>query len=153
VKVNQLTSQTHAANVSAYQMVEVTVHGRKYLMREWTPRAHLEEAFRQELFGLIDQYIRFPDDATLGKINRTLATFQQVVMSLESSFGTLVERPNIVERRARPGSAAKSKSSNCAARLGNGIFNDGSGFAMESEPVCPAKILHSTKSKQRKLVP
>ena len=70
-------------------------------MREWTPRAHLEEAFRQELFGLIDQYISFPDHATLGKISRTLATLQQVVMSLESSFGTLVGRTNIVERGAR----------------------------------------------------
>jgi hypothetical protein len=83
------------------------VLGRKNLMREWTPRAHLEEAFRQELFALVDQYISFPDHATLGKINRTLATFQQVVMSLESSFGTLVERTNIVERGARPGSGGK----------------------------------------------
>lgn len=122
-------------------------------MREWTPRAHLEEAFRQELFALVDQYISFPDHATLGKINRTLATFQQVVMSLESSFGTLVERTNIVERGARPGRAAKSKSKNCAARLGNGVFNDGGGFAMESAPVCPAKTLHSEKSRQRKLAP
>jgi hypothetical protein len=132
-------------------MVDVTGAWKENLMREWTPRAHLEEAFRQELFALVDQYISFPDHATL-KINRTLATFQQVVMSLESSFGTLVERTNIVERGARPGSA-RSKSRNCAARPGNGIFNDGGGFAMESAPVCPAKILHSTKSKQRKLVP
>ena len=122
-------------------------------MREWTPRAHLEEAFRQELFGLVDQYISFPDHATLGKINRTLATFQQVVMSLESSFGTIVERPNIVEREVRPGRAAKGKSRNCAARLGNGIFNDGVGFAMESAPVRPAKTLHSEKLRQRKLAP
>jgi hypothetical protein len=48
-------------------------------MRQWTPQSHLQEAFRKELFRLINQYLSFPDDATHGKIVRTLVTFQQAV--------------------------------------------------------------------------
>lgn len=41
-------------------------------MPEWTPQIHLQEAFRKQLFQLVDQYLSFPDDATHGKIVRTL---------------------------------------------------------------------------------
>jgi hypothetical protein len=52
-------------------------------MREGTGPCRLEEAFRQELFRLINQYLSFPEDATLGKIVRTLVTFQQVRVAVE----------------------------------------------------------------------
>ena len=41
-------------------------------------QCRLREAFRKELFRLIDQYLSSPEDATLGKTVRTLVTFQQV---------------------------------------------------------------------------
>jgi hypothetical protein len=47
-------------------------------MREWTRQCRLEEAFRQELFRLINQYVSSPRDATVGKIARTLVNFQQI---------------------------------------------------------------------------
>ena len=50
----------------------------------------LEEAFRQELFRLINQYLSFPEDATLGAIARTLVNFQQVSAVLEAYESTLV---------------------------------------------------------------
>jgi hypothetical protein len=45
-------------------------------MRNLTGQCHLEEAFRQELFRLINQYLSFPEGATLGAIVRTLVNFQ-----------------------------------------------------------------------------
>ena len=47
-------------------------------MRDWTRQCRVEEAFRQELFRLINQYVSSPKDATLGKIVRTLVSFQQI---------------------------------------------------------------------------
>ena len=52
-------------------------------MRGRTRQCRLEEAFRQELFRLIDQYLSSPQDATLGKIVRTLVNFQQVRAAVE----------------------------------------------------------------------
>jgi hypothetical protein len=52
-------------------------------MRERTRQCRLEEAFRQELFRLLNQYLRSPEDATLGKFVRTLVTFQQVRAAVE----------------------------------------------------------------------
>jgi len=53
-------------------------------------QCRLEEAFRQELFRLINQYLSFPEDATLGAIGRTLVNFQQVSAVLEAYDSTLV---------------------------------------------------------------
>ena len=47
-------------------------------MRERTRQCRLEEAFRQELFRLLNQYLGSPEDATLGKIVRTLVNYQHV---------------------------------------------------------------------------
>ncbi len=46
----------------------------KNLMRDRTGPCRLEEAFRQELFRLINKYLSFPEDATPGAILRTLAS-------------------------------------------------------------------------------
>src|SRR5271157_3403298 len=59
-------------------------------MRNRTGQCRLEEAFRQELFRLINQYLSFPEDATLGAILRTLANLQQVSALLEAYDSTLV---------------------------------------------------------------
>ena len=53
-------------------------------MRNLTGQCHLEEAFRQELFRLINQYLSAPEDATLGKIVRKLVNFQQVSAAVEN---------------------------------------------------------------------
>jgi hypothetical protein len=58
-------------------------------MPEWTPLTHLQEAFRKQLFRLIDQYLSFPDEATHGRIIRTLVMYQQARMVLESEANTL----------------------------------------------------------------
>jgi hypothetical protein len=52
-------------------------------MREWTQQCRWEEAFRQELFRLINQYVNSPKDATLGRIVRTLVNFQQIKATVE----------------------------------------------------------------------
>ena len=52
-------------------------------MRERTRQCRLEEAFRQELFRLINQYLSSPEDATLGKIVRTLVNYQHVWAAVE----------------------------------------------------------------------
>jgi len=52
-------------------------------MRERTAKSHLEEAFHKEVFRLIDQYLSFPENATLGKIVCTLVTFKQARAALE----------------------------------------------------------------------
>jgi len=66
-------------------------------MREWTPQSHLQEAFRKELFRPINQYLSFPDDATHGKIVRTLVTFQQARAALGDCASTLVLRTSSVD--------------------------------------------------------
>jgi hypothetical protein len=97
-------------------------------MRDRTGQCRLEEAFRQELFRLINQYLSFPEDATLGAIGRTLANFQQVSALLEAYDRTLVivdescgkppcTRPSD-EVRAR----AKEEIKRLAARKRNGIL-------------------------------
>jgi hypothetical protein len=55
-----------------------------------TGQCRLEEAFRHELFRLINQYLSFPDDAPLGATVRTLVNFQQVSALLEAYDSTLV---------------------------------------------------------------
>ena len=52
-------------------------------MRERTRQCRLKEAFRQELFRLINQYLSSPEDATLGKIVRTLVNYQHVWSAVE----------------------------------------------------------------------
>src|ERR1039457_5275945 len=52
-------------------------------MRERTRQCRLEEAFRQELFRLINHYVNSPEDATLGKIVATLVNFQQIRAAAE----------------------------------------------------------------------
>jgi hypothetical protein len=52
-------------------------------MRERTRQCRLEEAFRQELFRLINHYVSSPEDATLGKIVGTLVNFQQIRAAAE----------------------------------------------------------------------
>jgi hypothetical protein len=52
-------------------------------MHKRTRQCRLEAAFRQELLRLIDQYLSSPQDATLGKIVRTLVNFQQVRATVE----------------------------------------------------------------------
>jgi len=47
-------------------------------MGERIPQSRLKEGFRKELFRLINQYLSSPEDATLGKIVRTLVNFQEV---------------------------------------------------------------------------
>ena len=59
-------------------------------MRNRSGECRLEEAFRQELFRLINQYLSFPEDATLGAIGRTLVNFQQVSAILKAYDSTLV---------------------------------------------------------------
>jgi hypothetical protein len=47
-------------------------------------QCRLEEAFRQELFRLINQYLSVPEGATLGATLRTLVNFQQVSAVIEA---------------------------------------------------------------------
>src|ERR1039458_7437923 len=91
-------------------------------MREWTPQSHLEEAFRKVLFRLVNQYLSFPEDATHGKIVRTLVAFQQARAALEGCAGTLVLRTSSVESchphgRATKPQAAKGKLDRKSTRL------------------------------------
>ena len=53
-------------------------------MSERIPQCRLGEAFRQGLFRLINKYLSFPEDATLGAIVRTLVNFQQVSAVVEA---------------------------------------------------------------------
>ena len=59
-------------------------------MPKRTGQCRLEEAFRQELFRLINQYLSFPDDATWGAIARTLINFQQASALLEAYDSRLI---------------------------------------------------------------
>jgi hypothetical protein len=52
-------------------------------MRERTRQCGLEEAFRQDVFRLISQYLGSPEDATLGKIVRMLVNYQHVWAAVE----------------------------------------------------------------------
>jgi len=88
-------------------------------MREWTPLTHLQEAFRKQLFQLIDQYLSFPDDATHGRIVRTLVVYQQARTALESDANTLLMqtgRVNMAEEESQ-GRRKKVKSNTRALRL------------------------------------
>ena len=108
-------------------MVDITVLGEENLMRERTPRSHLEEAFRQELLRLINQYLSFPEHATLGKIAHTLVTYQQARAALEAHSSTLLMGTRSVEicgrrgRGTKPGQSARGKFKNYAALTENGI--------------------------------
>jgi hypothetical protein len=86
------------------------------LMPEWTPQRHLQEAFRKELFRLINQYLSFPDDATHGKFMRTLVMYQQAWTALETCASTLLTQTgsvNMAEDQRR----GKAKSNTGALRL------------------------------------
>jgi len=89
------------------------------LMPEWTPLTHLQEAFRKQLFRLIDQYLSFPDEATHGRIIRTLVMYQQARMVLESEANTLLMQRGRVSmaEKAKPGQARKGKTYTRALRL------------------------------------
>src|ERR1700733_11904775 len=90
----------------------------------------LEEAFRQELFRLINQYLSFPEDATLGTIGRTLVNFQQVSAVLEAYDSTLVivgescGKQPCTRPRAKPGHAAKEKLKDWPRGRKTAFFND-----------------------------
>jgi hypothetical protein len=90
------------------------------LMPEWTPLTHLQEAFRKQLFRLIDQYLSFPDEATHGRIIRTLVMYQQARMVLESEANNtlLMQRGRVsMAAEAKPGQARKGKTYTRALRL------------------------------------
>jgi hypothetical protein len=96
-------------------------------MRDRTGQYRLEEAFRQELFRLINQYLSFPEDATLGAIGRTLVNFQQVSAVLEAYDRTLVivgescgKQP--CTRRTEVRARHKEEIKGLAARKKNRIF-------------------------------
>jgi hypothetical protein len=89
-------------------------------MPEWTPLTHLQEAFRKQLFRLIDQYLSFPDEATHGRIIRTLVMYQQARMVLESEANNtlLMQRGRVsMAEEAKPGQARKGKTYTRALRL------------------------------------
>jgi hypothetical protein len=88
----------------------------------------LEEAFRKELFRLINQYLSFPEDATLGTIGRTLVNFQQVSAVLEAYDSTLVivdelcGKPPCSRRRDEVRARRKEEIKGLAARKKNRIL-------------------------------
>jgi hypothetical protein len=55
-------------------------------MKELSLRQHVELAFRRKLFKLVDRYLSFPEDATLGEIIRTLVNFSDIVSALDRSL-------------------------------------------------------------------
>ena len=97
-------------------------------MRNRTGQCRLEEAFRQELFRLINQYLSFPEDATLGAIVRTLVNFQQVSAVLEAYDRTLVivdescGKQPCTRRRDEVRARRKEEIKGLAARKENGIL-------------------------------
>jgi hypothetical protein len=97
-------------------------------MRNRTGHCRLEEAFRQQLFRLINQYLSFPEDATLGAIVRTLVNFQQVTAVLETYDSTLVmvdelcgEQP-CIQPRDEVRTRRKTEIKGLAARQENGLL-------------------------------
>ena len=96
-------------------------------MRDRTGQCRLEEAFRQELFRLINQYLSFPEDATLGAIVRTLLNFQQVSALLEAYDSALVivdelcEKQPCTRRRDEVRARRKEETKGLAARKETGI--------------------------------
>jgi hypothetical protein len=96
-------------------------------MRNRTGQCRLEEAFRQELFRLINRYLSFPEDATLGAILRTLVYFQQASAIVEVYDSTLVmvdescgKRP-CTKHRDEVRARRKEEIKGLAARKENGI--------------------------------
>jgi hypothetical protein len=111
-------------------------------MREWTPQSHLQEAFRQELFRLINRYLSFPDDATHGKIVRTLVTFQQARAALEGGAGTLVVRTSsadIAEGQSQ-GRRQKVKFKTGATLKENGIPPMTDTHLTKNKPACASRL-------------
>ena len=98
-------------------------------MRNRTGQCRLEEAFRQELFRLINQYLSFPEDATLGAIVRTLVNFRQVSAVLEAYDSTLVMVDELggkqpcTRRRDEVRARRKEEIKGLVARRENGILN------------------------------
>jgi hypothetical protein len=111
-------------------------------MREWTPQSHLQEAFRQELFRLINQYLSFPDDATHGKIVRTLVTFQQAREALEGCAGTLVMRTSGVDMAEgqSQGRRQKVKFKTRATLKENGIPPITDTNLTKNKPACASRL-------------
>jgi hypothetical protein len=69
---------------------------------------------------LIDQYLSFPDEATHGRIIRTLVMYQQARMVLESEANNtlLMQRGRVsMAEEAKPGQARKGKTYTRALRL------------------------------------
>jgi hypothetical protein len=97
-------------------------------MRNPTGQCRLEEAFRQQLFRLINRYLGFPEDATLGAIVRTLVNFRQVSAVVEAYDSTLVivdelcEKQPCTRRRDEERARRKEEIKGLAARKGNGIL-------------------------------
>jgi hypothetical protein len=97
-------------------------------MRNRTGQCRLEEAFRQELLRLINQYLSFPDDATLGAIVRTLVNFQQVSALLEAYDSALVMvdelcgKQPFTRRRDEVRARRKEETKRLAARKEKGIL-------------------------------
>jgi hypothetical protein len=97
-------------------------------MRNRTEECRLEEAFRQELFRLINQYLSFPEDATLGVIVRILVNFQEVSSLLEVYDSTLVMVDELsgkqpcTRRRDEVRARRKEETKGLAARKENGIL-------------------------------
>ena len=97
-------------------------------MRNRTGQCRLEKAFRQELFRLINQYLSFPEDATLGAIVRTLVNFQQVSALLEVYDSRLVIVDELcgtqpcTRRRDEVRARRKEEIKGLAARKENGIL-------------------------------
>src|ERR1039458_166508 len=91
-------------------------------------QCRLEEAFRQELFRLINQYLSVPEDATLGAIVRTLVNFQQVSAVIEAYDSTLVMVDELcgkqpcTRRRDEVRARRKKEIKGLAARKENGIL-------------------------------
>jgi hypothetical protein len=68
-------------------------------MKELSLRQHVELAFRRKLFKLVDQYLNFPEDATLGEIIRTLVNFSDIVSALDRSLEITVAASNAPSSR------------------------------------------------------
>jgi len=111
-------------------------------MREWTPQSHLQEAFRQELFRLINQYLSFPDDATHGKIVRTLVAFQQAREALAGCAGTLVMRTSGVDMAEgqSQGRRQKAKLKTRATLKENGIAPMTDTNLTKNKPACASRL-------------
>lgn len=61
-------------------------------MRDWTPHRRIEEAFRRELFRMVNQYINFRESATWGEINEVIGNLNTVSNALDDYATNMAER-------------------------------------------------------------